>query len=56
MTLQQAKSSLGVSIAREWKRHKWLYGMAIPGVLIVFLFNLRFYRDYYRHALHVLRV
>ena len=39
MTLQQAKSSLGVSIAREWKRHKWLYGMAIPGVLIVFLFN-----------------
>lgn len=39
MTLQQTKSSLGVSIVREWKRHKWLYGMAIPGVLIVFLFN-----------------
>lgn len=42
MTLQTArtaKPTLWQSIVREFKRHKWLYGMAIPGVLIVFIFN-----------------
>lgn len=39
MTYQTTKKTLWQSIVQEFKRHKWLYGMAIPGVLIVFIFN-----------------
>lgn len=33
------KLTLWESIVREFKQHKWLYAMAIPGVIIVFIFS-----------------
>ena len=38
-TAVKTKSALWQSITREFKKHKWLYGMALPGILIVFIFN-----------------
>ena len=38
-TAVKTKPTLWQSIIREFKKHKWLYGMALPGILIVFIFN-----------------
>ena len=38
-TAVKTKPTLWQSIAKEFKKHKWLYAMALPGVLIVFIFN-----------------
>ena len=38
-TAVKTKPTLWQSIIREFKTHKWLYGMALPGILIVFIFN-----------------
>ena len=34
-----SRRSLGQRLVREYKMHKWLYFMVLPGIAIIFLFN-----------------
>lgn len=34
-----SRRSLGERLVREYKMHKWLYFMVLPGIAIIFLFN-----------------